>query len=262
MLPKRFAWLLAAVLIGLHGPWALAETPERPPVLIGYIEFPPYSYTDEQGRPAGHLLEFFDRVAQRAGYRTQFVEYPSYRLFRSMESGLIEMSPSLVHHPVMSPYTLSSRYLIARVLLNLYYQDRPPPPHPTDLRNARILLIQGLVYPGSPLTAVAQDPANGLVMSTAPTHKAAAQMMHLQRADYLLNYQDPAEAGFAEANLPVPPYVTLVQQDFTMAFSLASPRARQLRDDFDEAIDELRAAGQLPTKYREIAPYPSEQAAP
>lgn len=259
---KRFAWLLTVILAGIQLPWAQAGAAEQAPVRVGYIEFPPYSYTDAQGQPAGHLLEFFELVAQRAGYRTQFIEYPSYRLFKTMESGLVDMSPSLVHHPVMSQYTLRSRYLIARVLLNLYYQDQPPPARLEELRNARLLLIQGLVYSGLPLAAVAENPANAVVTSTAPTHKAAAQMMHLRRADYLLNYQDPAESGFKEADLPVLPYVTLLQQDFTMAFSQASPRAQQLRDDFDSAIDALKAEGRLPEKYRAIFPYADETPQP
>ena len=256
--PKRFAWLLTAILAGIPLPWARAEVAAQPPVRVGYIDFPPYSYTDERGQPAGHLLEFFEQVAQRAGYRTQFIEYPSYRLFKTMENGSIDMCPSLIRHPVMSQYTLRSRYLIARVLLNLYYQGQPPPTQLDELRNARVLLIQGLVYPGSPLAVVAENPANGVLTSTAPTHRAAAQMMYLQRADYLLDYQDPAESGFREAGLPVLPHVTLLQQDFTMAFSQASPRARQLRDDFDGAIEALRAAGQLPEKYRAIFPYADE----
>ena len=88
---KRFAWLLTVILAGIQLPWAQAGAAEQAPVRVGYIEFPPYSYTDAQGQPAGHLLEFFELVAQRAGYRTQFIEYPSYRLFKTMESGLVDM---------------------------------------------------------------------------------------------------------------------------------------------------------------------------
>ena len=253
---KLLTSLLVATLYCVQAPLLqAAPAAQQAPIRVGYIEFPPYSYTDKQGQPAGHLLEFFELVAQRAGYRTQFIEYPSYRLVKTMESGLVDISPSLVQHPVMSQYTLRSRYLVARVLLNLYYLDQPPPAQLEELRNTRLLLIQGLVYPGSPLAAVAENPANGVLTSTAPTHKAAAQMMHLRRADYLLNYQDPAESGFEEADLPVLPYVTLLQQDFTMAFSQESPRARQLRDDFDSAIDALKAEGRLPEKYRAIFPY-------
>lgn len=260
---KLLTSLLVATLYCVQAPLLqAAPDTQQAPIRVGYIEFPPYSYTDAQGQPAGHLLEFFRLVAQRAGYQTQFTASPSYRLFKSMETGLIEMSPSLVRHPVMSQYTVRSRYLVARVLLNLYYQDRPPPAQLEQLRNTRLLRIQGLVYPGSPLAALAKDPANGIEQITAPTHLAAVQMMQLQRADYLLDYQDPAENAFKEGNLPVLPHVTLLQQDFTIAYSLVSPRAKQLRDELDQAIKALQASGELPKQYRKIFPYANEAANP
>ncbi|HLA31135.1 MAG TPA: transporter substrate-binding domain-containing protein [Pseudomonas sp.] len=263
MLLKLLTGLLVAILYCAQAPLLqAAPAAQQAPIRVGYIEFPPYSYTDAQGQPAGHLLDFFRLVAQRAGYQTQFTAYPSYRLFKSMETGLIEMSPSLVRHPVMSQYTVRSRYLVARVLLNLYYRDQPPPAQLEQLRNTRLLRIQGLVYPGSPLAALAKDPGNGIVQITAPTHLAAVQMMQLQRADYLLDYQDPAETAFKEGNLPPLPHVTLLQQDFTIAFSLVSPRAQQLRDELDRAIEKLQAQDGLPPQYRQIFPYASETANP
>lgn len=57
---------------------------------------------------------------------------------------------------------------------------------------------------------------------------AAVQMMQLRRADYLLDYQDPAENAFKASHLPPLPHVTLLQQDFTIAYSLVSPRANPL----------------------------------
>jgi polar amino acid transport system substrate-binding protein len=255
--------LLAAVLYWVQLPLAQAAPPVNPPAIrVGYIEFAPYSYTDEQGQPSGHLLELLRLVAQQAGYQTHFIEYPSYRLFKSMESGLIEMSPSLVQHPLMSAYTLRSRYRVARVMLNLYYNDRPPPAQLDKLRDVRLLRIQGLTYPGSPLATLDREPANGIVLITAPTHLAAAQMMRLQRADYLLDYQEPMEAAFKESQLPILPSVTLLQQDFTIAYATASPRAQQLRDDLDRAIDQLRARGALPEPYSEVMPYPHADVSP
>ncbi|MCG4454049.1 MULTISPECIES: ABC transporter substrate-binding protein [unclassified Pseudomonas] len=234
----------------------------QPPIRVGYIEFAPYSYTDEHGQPAGHLLEFMQQVAQQAGYQTQFTQYPSYRLFKSMENGQVEMCPSLIHHPLMSSYTLRSRYLVARLMLNLYYKDRLPPAQLEDLRDARVLRIQGLSYLGSPLAALARQPAHGIVMVTAPTHMAAVQMMALRRADYLLDYLDPAEVAFSKSKLPLLPSVTLLQQDFTIAYAMASPRARQLRDDLDRAIDQLQAKGALPEQYAKIFPYDIQAASP
>lgn len=254
---KRLILLLAL----LHGTLTQAAPPaQQPPIRVGYIEFAPYTYTDAQGQPAGDMIEFLRLVADRAGYKAHFLEYPSYRLFKSMETGQVELCASLIRHPVMEPYSVRSRYRIAQVKLNLYYKDQPQPPRMDALRNTRLLLIQGLVYPGSPLAALSQDPANGVILARAPTHPAALQMMHFKRADYLLDYQAPAEAAAQAARLPMLPFVTVLQQDFTIAYARASPRARQLRDDLDQAMDELLARGELPDGYRDIAPYETEPA--
>ena len=260
-MPLKRLILLLALLYGTQPVLAQVAPPaQQPPIRVGYIEFAPYTHTDAQGQPAGELIEFLRLVVQRAGYQADFVEYPSYRLFKSMETGQIELCASLIRHPVMEAYSLRSRYRIAQIKLNLYYKDQPQPPRMEALRNTRLLLIQGLVYPGSPLTALSQDTANGVILARAPTHQAAVQMMHFKRADYLLDYQTPTEAAFETTRLPVLPFVTVLQQDFTIVYALASPRARQLRDDLDSAMEQLQARGQLPERFRNIAPYATETA--
>lgn len=258
-MPLKRLIVLLALLYGTQMPLAQAATPEQqPPIRVGYIEFAPYTYTDAQGQPAGELIEFLRLVAQRAGYQTHFIEYPSYRLFKSMETGQIELCASLIRHPVMEAYSLRSRYRVAQIKLNLYYKDQPQPPQMDKLRNTRLLLIQGLVYPGSPLTALSQDPSNGVTLARAPTHQAAVQMMHFKRADYLLDYQAPIEAAYQATRLPALPFVTVLQQDFTLVYASISPRAKQLRDDLDSTMEQLRVQGQLPESFRDIAPYATE----
>jgi polar amino acid transport system substrate-binding protein len=256
MLPRLLTWLIATIICCAQMALAEEASVERQaPIRVGYIEFPPYTSTDSQGQAVGELIDLIRLLAQRAGYRANFIEYPSFRLFKAMEAGQIEMAPSLLNHPVMQRYTLLSRYLIVQVKLNLYYQEKLSPWSLDDLHDSRLLLIQVLVYPGSPLTSLAKDPAWGIARSTAPNHLAAVQMMHLQRAEYLLDYQDPAEAAFSESGLPLLPHTTLLQEDFTFAYSKRSPRARQLRDDLDRTLEQLLQRGDIPQRFTGIVPY-------
>lgn len=257
----RRAWLIAVLQCLITLPClalpasAAQEAAGDPAIRAGYIEFPPYSYTDQHGQAAGDMVDLVKLLAQRSGHRVAFTHYPSFRLFRTLESGQVELWAAVYNHPVLLPHVLQSRYRLTRLKLNLYYLSMEAPQLPQALRNSRLLVMQGFVYPNSPLTPYIQDPSYNISTIQAPTHDAALQMLHLQRADYLLNYQDPME----QTALPAPPYVTVLEQDFTFAYSKRSPRAQRLRDDFDQALAQLKAAKQLPARFKAVTLHSSSE---
>ncbi|TQE99342.1 MAG: transporter substrate-binding domain-containing protein [Spiribacter salinus] len=44
--------------------------------VVGYVDFPPFTYTDENGKAAGYLNDITREVAGRAGQKLQFIEVP------------------------------------------------------------------------------------------------------------------------------------------------------------------------------------------
>lgn len=54
-------------------PDALAQDGERIPVLMAYEEFPPYSFTDVDGRARGLAIDLFESLAETAGYTPAYV---------------------------------------------------------------------------------------------------------------------------------------------------------------------------------------------
>lgn len=256
---RHCAWFLAvlqclAALSCLALP-AVAQEPAseaEPAIRAGYIEFPPYSYTDQNGQAAGDMIDLVRLLAQRSGHRVDFTQYPSFRLFKTLESGQVEVWAAVHNHPVLLPHILQSRYLLARLKLNLYYLGQHAPQLPQDLRDSRLLVLQGFVYPNSPLTPYIEEPAYNISKIQAPTHDAAVRMLHLQRADYLLNYQAPMEQLARTSAQPSPASITVLEQEFTFAFSKRSPRAQRLRDDFDSVLQQLKEAGELPESFKDV----------
>lgn len=258
----RRAWFFAvfqclAVLLCPALPAAAQEPASvaEPAIRAGYIEFPPYSYTDPQGQAAGDMIDLVKLLAQRSGHNVEFTHYPSFRLFKTLESGQVEVWAAVLNHPVLLPHILQSRYRIARLKLNLYYLSETAPQLPQDLRSSRLLVLQGFVYPNSPLTPFIEDPAYNISKIQAPTHDAAVQMLHRQRADYLLNYQAPMEQLARASAQPSPASITVLEQDFTFAFARRSPRAERLRDDFDNALQQLKDADELPESFKDVTPH-------
>ena len=256
---RRCAWLFAvfqclAALTCLALPAAAQEPAAvaEPAIRAGYIEFPPYSYTDQHGQAAGEMIDLVRLLAQRSGHRVEFTHYPSFRLFKTLESGQVEVWAAVLNHPVLMPHIVQSRFRIARLKLNLYYLGKKAPQLPQDLHDSRLLMLQGFVYPNSPLTPYIEDPAYHISKIQAPTHDAAVQMLHLQRADYLLNYQDPMDQLARATAQPSPASITVLEQDFTFAFAKRSPRAQRLRDEFDSALQQLKDTEQLPEGFKAV----------
>ena len=243
---------LAALLCLAQHALAEQSAAVEPAIRVGYVEFPPYSYTDANDQAGGDLVELVKLLAERSGHRVEFIATPNLRLFKAMESGQLEIWATVVNHPLIGTHALQSDYRIARIELNLYYRGGTAPQLPRALRNSRLLLIQGYLYPNSPLTPYIEDPDNMISMTQTSTHDAAIQMLRLGRADYLLNYQMPMEQALRDSHLPPLPHVVVLQQDFTFFYSKRSPRAQRLRDDFDQVLKQLKDADQLPEIFRDL----------
>ena len=86
-MPRRFCLILIALL---WLPVACAAGSERR-IHVGYYEFPPYSYTDDQGHPSGVGLELTARLLDEAGYQAEFRSYPGARLYNGLIDGSIAL---------------------------------------------------------------------------------------------------------------------------------------------------------------------------
>lgn len=249
MLGCRCTWFISALqnliaLLYLALPaTAAAEALTEPAIRAGYIEFPPYSYTDQHGQATGDLIELIRLLAQHNKLQVEFTQYPGFRIFKTLESGQVELWATAYNHPLLK-HALQSRYRLG-LNLNLYYLGNDAPRLPDALRNKRLLLIQGFAYPGSPLTRYTQDPSYNITTITAPTYAAAVQMLHLKRADYLLHYEGPMEQTMP----PIPAHITVLEQDFALTYSTRSPRAQRLRDNFDRTLQQLKKDRALPERY-------------
>ncbi|MFH1058743.1 MAG: transporter substrate-binding domain-containing protein [Pseudomonadota bacterium] len=81
---RRLLAALAALaaLAGLAGPGG-AQAAE--PIKLYYFQRPPLYMQDDQGRPAGVLLELAGRIMQRAGLEHSLVEVPAKRALLAIE---------------------------------------------------------------------------------------------------------------------------------------------------------------------------------
>lgn len=240
--PFRLIGCLLLLLTLVITPLAIAGVGKRGTIQVRYLEFPPYSFTDRNGQPAGSLIELTKRMLQQAGYPSVDIRSaPSARLYAGLADGSIHVWPGAPGVPQLAGLTLESRFQVAEVSLNLYYRaDTPKPRLPEDLRGKRVILITGYTY-RPPVIDWLKDPELGILTSQTTSHEAALRMLMLRRGRFLIDYETPISREIQRIKAPNLPYVSLHRLPIKLIISKAAPAAEQLRNDLDRAYQALQA---------------------
>ncbi|WP_431978008.1 substrate-binding periplasmic protein [Pseudomonas oligotrophica] len=239
---RRPLSLLALLLVGLSA--LQAQAAERL-LTVGYYDFPPVMYRDEHGVTRGEMADLTRQVLRQAGYQPRFRQLPSARLYAALVDGTVDVWLGAPGKIELRSHTLESRHNVGHTQLNLYHRaDTPPPRIPDSLAGQGLIILNGYSY-WPRINRLLQDPALDIrLLRTASHHSALAMLLH-RRADYLLDYQLPAEQVRREQGLAALPHVVLqrVPVHFIVSRHIADSEA--VLDNLDRAFVELRAAGRL-----------------
>ncbi|TNE80287.1 MAG: transporter substrate-binding domain-containing protein [Gammaproteobacteria bacterium] len=238
LLPLLWALLLVAV------PLAQAEeTPEKT-VRIAYVEFPPITYRDENGEPAGLFIDITRKVALEAGFTPDFLYLPVSRAYLYLSNGQIDAWPGVSNIPALEGEVLESWASPMPVQLSAWYlEGKQPLAHFSQLQDTRVIVIGGYTYGG--LLYWLNDQA-GITVTEAPNHRAALEMLKRNRGDYLLDYSEPVREILLKPDDDLLRESQVRSRNLAWLFSLASPRAALIRDAFDDAYIRLADRGEVP----------------
>ncbi|SDL10387.1 polar amino acid transport system substrate-binding protein [Pseudomonas delhiensis] len=239
LFPLASSLLPASLAHALPGP---AGGPQS--LAVGYYEFPPYIYTDDDGSTQGEGAELIRKLLRQAGYRAELRALPSARLYQGLRDGSVQLWAGAPGKPELAESTLECEHVLGQVTLNLYRLASQPAPHlPQGLAGSRVILISGYSY-WRPATQLLDDPRLNLEVHRTTTHNAALQMLLRDRGDYLLDYQAPVEEARNAAGLPPLAYDTLYRLPLKLIVSRRTPDAEQLRQRLDQAFEQLSAKGE------------------
>lgn len=239
-MPRRFCLLLFALL---WLPVAQATDGTRH-IQVGYYEFPPYTYTDAQGEPAGPGLALTRRLLQQAGYTGDFRSYPGARLYSGLRDGSVQLWLGAPGKPELAAHTLEGRNLLGEITLNLYFlRDTLLPRLPEDLKDRSLILITGYSY-WQAVNEWLEDPALNLTLHRTASHTSALEMLQRHRGDFLLDYQTPVEQARRRLGMAELPFVQLQHLPLKFIYSRNWPGAERLRDDMEHAYQQLEEAGE------------------
>lgn len=241
---KILCLLLAAALLGSPSHAQPLASAAQPLVQVAFYEFPPYSYSDGQGRPQGAILRLTERLLEHAGYQAVVRSYPSARLYSGLRDGSVQVWPGAPGKPELAAHTLETRTQLGEIVLNLYFRrDTLLPRIPEDLQGRGVILISGYSY-WPQTNALVSDPALAIQFHRTGSHAAALEMLQRQRGDFLLDYQTPVEQARRRLGMAELPFVQLQRLPLKLIVSRHAPGAEALRDALDRAYEELSAAGE------------------
>jgi len=164
---------------------------EKRPLRIVFTEFPPYTYTTDEGDACGYFVDILTDMLNLKGITHVFSSNPTPRIYFQLKSGEADIYlgpqgvPNLQEHIRVIP--MPERF---NIKLSLWRKPATPNiPNLTELKNSRLGVINGYGYGG---VLEQLDTSNGqLHFVRSNSHGNAFKMLISDRVDYLLDYEKP-----------------------------------------------------------------------
>ena len=86
-------------------------------IKIGYIEFPPMTYTNDQGSPDGIIIDIADKTLNKAGYDWTAKSLPAKRMAKMIGAGQIQLWIGLATLPEFKGKTYTGECIVEKLIL-------------------------------------------------------------------------------------------------------------------------------------------------
>jgi polar amino acid transport system substrate-binding protein len=233
--------LVLLVALGLPVPAFAAGVP----MTLGYAEFPPFTYTDSEGKPQGSLIEMVEAVAADAGIDLGTRAVPPTSLYPGIADGTLDLFMGVTTPPEFQGTTLAGESVIARIELDVYAMDETPVvTRMEDLVGRTVIVHAGYSYAG--WRSFLENPANRVTLVAVDSAERGLSALRNRPTLLLLEYTLPmklALAGRIPPNLKSTP-ISVVDAHFVV--SKKTPDAAALLARLERSFQRLRSAGSLP----------------
>lgn len=230
------------LLSGIQNTSALSQT-----LRIGYVEFPPMTYTDQNGEPAGLLMESAIKTIEKAGFDWEAVSLPANRIGSLMATGQIHVWLGLDTLPQFKGNTHVGAAVVEKLTLRAYTIGQKPPIHSLqDLNGKTLLILRGYSYGG--WTSYIKNPANDIRYLEFNTHEKAFERLKIlsERINdlYLLNYKHPSDIVLQKLVLPNIQFNQISSFDMHFVVTKKMVEAEAILERIETAFQQLSASGE------------------
>lgn len=213
-------------------------------VKYAYIEFPPISYTDQNGNPAGSLINIASRIFEKANLQWSAQAYPTSRMVKYLAEGKLDVWIGLTSIPELQSTTLVGNSTPIILKLNAYSVDQQHQVKtPQDLVGKSVIIIRGYSYGG--WINFIKNRNNNISYIEVNSHETALNALGKKRAEIMLAYQSPMNAVLENIQIKNLHFSNILSLDCRIIVSKKSQNAAKLLQDLEAAFISLHMDGQI-----------------
>lgn len=198
MTGKCWSYCLAFTLLAWSS-LVLAISPSKTQLEVIYVDMPPFTYQDENGKASGILIEktakALSKIEQPFIFRKVDLEHLAQQS-RSDELGLVHLIGAF---PVPKKSVSFGSRPLSYLRLHAYYINAKAIRTRSDLRAKEVILVKGYSY--GYLRDYLNIPENRVRLIMADDHRHALELLRAAPGRYLLNYQRPFKAAVGRQGL-------------------------------------------------------------
>lgn len=163
------------------------------PLVVGVLNFPPYYILENQSSVSGGILvDMLEKILTKAGIDYTIKGLPPKRLYLELSEGTVHLWLGTKSVPEYEGKVLASPIPLTLIILELYSLKAKSeiPKTLKDLQNTSVILIRGYAYAGN--SNLLTDSSKNITIHITNTHESAFNMLLAGRAEYVLDYSQPA----------------------------------------------------------------------
>lgn len=207
---------------------------QRPLLTLGYVEFPPYTYTDSNGKARGHLVELAKEMTDSAGYRLKTYGLPTRRMAQKLFAGKIDLLLGIDTYAKYPGKVLISKTVIDHLQLRAYRLKKIPPlSKKEELNGKKVVTLRGYGYGG--WIDYITDPSHNIHHFIANDREQALRILVGRDADYLLDYKLTLATVLTKQEFPPLAYNDFHKLNVYIIVSAKSSDAEKVMRELEQA---------------------------
>ena len=218
-------------------------------ITLGYGEYPPYTFTNADGKPDGIYMEIIEHHMQACNLTLVAKGLPPKRLYDYLYQGKVDLFMGIKTQAERKAYTTAGKEKLVSITLKCFYLDKNEETAPqslTDIKNLRVGFMNGFAYYSAIHDLKKPEYRNSIQI--IDQHKSGFEMLKLDRIDCLLNYEQPSQVVFQD--MDDSPFDSFVVNSIDCFYIMnnKTPNAQLILDKLDKIIRSEREKRQTISK--------------
>ena len=206
---------------------------------VGFLNIPPLFEMTADNKPSGLMYDLTVKILDKAGIDYDFNAYPPKRHYQNLATGITNITMGIKGVPVYDNEVLYSKDPISNLELMLFTKGETPQIKDIkDLIGKSVIVISAYSYGG--MIDFLRDPNNHITIDEAVTHETAFKKLKAGRAEYLLEYKQPAEITLKSVPIDDIKSQTLKKIDFYLIVTKKTPDAGKILEALEKAFSEIK----------------------